>query len=148
MGSNPGQGASGGMGQYAYPQTAGDARSTGDLLRDIIANVQDLVRSEVRLAKAEFREETTKAARSAKLLAAGGLVMLYAAGFLLLALVRILSLWLAPWVSALAVGAILAIAGAFMLVAGRKQVQQIHPAPEKTIETVKENLEWMKNQTK
>ena len=40
-------------------------RSVTDVLQDILRNVQDILQSEVRLAKAEIRQEATQAATAA-----------------------------------------------------------------------------------
>jgi len=53
------------------------------LVEEAFANVQDIIRSEVRLAKAEARQEAAKAARAAAVLGAGAVVALFALGFLL-----------------------------------------------------------------
>jgi hypothetical protein len=49
----------------AYDLGRSDNRTTADLVRDIISDVQEMVRYEVKLAKAEFREETKIAEPSA-----------------------------------------------------------------------------------
>src|SRR5258705_5880265 len=82
-----------------------DERSVSDVLQDIFGNVQDIVRSEVRLARAEIGTEAEKTARAAKSLIAGAVLALYAGGLLLIAAAYGLSVVLAPWLAALAVGA-------------------------------------------
>jgi len=62
-------------------------RSLADVFQDIVANVQDIVRSELRLASVEIRQELVKAARAGKVAAAGGVLALFALAFLLLAAV-------------------------------------------------------------
>ncbi len=127
---------------------AENSRSIADVLQDIVANVQEIVRAEVRLAKTEVKEEASKAGRAAGMLAGGAVAGIYAVGLLLLtilfALARVMPLWLA----ALILFALLGIATAILLSAGKKRFQRVHAAPEKTIETMKENVEWVKSQTK
>lgn len=123
-------------------------RSLTDVLQAIVRNVQEIVRSEVRLAKTEFREEAVKAKSSGALLGAGAVIALYAGAFLLLGFVYALALVLPVWTSALIVGAALAAVGAGMLSAGINRLKQIHPTPERTVETIKENVEWAKQHTK
>src|SRR5690348_8779266 len=96
-----------------------DSRSFAGVIQDIIQNVQDIVRSEVRLAKAEITNESKKAARAGAVLAAGAVLGLYALGFLLLAAVYGLSLALPAWAAALIVGAVIAVIAAIMITAGR-----------------------------
>jgi uncharacterized membrane protein YqjE len=142
---DPARSAGGALGEYAYSSQTGE-RSMSEVLKDIIANVQEMVRSEVRLAKAELREEAGRSAASAKLMAIGGGMALLAAGFLLTAVAQLLALVMPNWLATLIVGAVLGIAGMVMLSKGRSQFTV--PKPNKTIENVKENVQWMKNQTR
>ena len=80
-------------------------RSIGALLSDIMGDLPVIVRGEVRLAKAEIREEIAKARRGVVLLVAGGLVLAAALGCGLLAAIYGLSMVWPPWAAALAVGA-------------------------------------------
>jgi uncharacterized membrane protein YqjE len=127
---------------------AAEDRSLSDVLQDVIRNVQEIVRSEVRLAKTEIREEATKAKSSALLLGAGAVTAIFAILFLLLMTVYVLALVLPSWAAALIVGAALAVAAALMLTAGVRRFKLIHPTPERTVETIKENVEWAKQQAK
>jgi uncharacterized membrane protein YqjE len=123
-------------------------RSFSELLHDIIRNVQEIVRSEVRLAKIEIREEAVKTKASLVLLGAGALTGFFAILFLLLMIASALALVMANWAAALVVGAALAVAAGVMLMGGVKSFQRIHPTPQRTVETIKENIEWAKQQTK
>lgn len=123
-------------------------RSFSELLHDIIRNVQEIVRSEVRLAKIEIREEAVKTRASLVLLGAGALTGFFAILFLLLMIASALALVMANWAAALVVGAALAVAAGVMLMGGVKSFQRIHPTPQRTVETIKENIEWAKQQTK
>ena len=126
---------------------AGD-RSLSDVFQDIIRNVQEIVRSEVRLAKTEIREEAAKAKSSTLLLGAGVVTAIFAMLFLLLMIVYALALVMPSWAAALIVGAVLAVVASVMLTAGIRRFKQIHPTPERTVETIKENVEWAKQHTK
>jgi uncharacterized membrane protein YqjE len=123
-------------------------RSFSELLHDIIRNVQEIVRSEVRLAKIEIREEAAKTRASLVLLGAGALTGFFAILFLLLMIASALALVMANWAAALVVGAALVVAAGVMLMGGVKSFQRIHPTPQRTVETIKENIEWAKQQTK
>ena len=123
-------------------------RSLSDVLQDIVRNVQEIVRSEVRLAKIEFREEAMKAKSSVALLAAGGIAGTFAVFFLLLAVLYALALVMPSWAAALVVGVSLAGMAGVMLTVGVARVRQIHPIPERTVQTIKETAEWAKQQVK
>lgn len=123
-------------------------RSMSEVLKDIIGNVQEIVRGEVRLAKTEARAEAAKALTSARLLAVGAIVGLFAMGFILLAIVYALTLAMPAWAAASCVGIVLALVASFMISGGLTKWKLVHPALDKTSENVKETVQWMKNQAK
>ena len=115
-------------------------RSLADVLHDIVANIQDIVRSELRLASVEIRQELAKAASAGKVAAAGGVLALFAFALLLLAAVYALALVMPPWLAALTVGIVLAIAGSILISAGSKRLKLIHLKPEKTVASIRETI--------
>jgi uncharacterized membrane protein YqjE len=123
-------------------------RGFSDVLQHIIHNVQDIIRSEVRLAKTELKDEAVKAKDSAVLLAAGAVSGIFAVTFLLLTIVYALSLVMPSWAAALIVGGVLAIIAGVALAVGVRRFKQIHPTPEHTVESIKESVEWAKQRTK
>jgi len=123
-------------------------RGLSDVLQDIVRNVQEIVRSEVRLAKTEFREEAAKAKDSGILLAVGAVTGIFAILFLMLTMVYALALVMPNWAAALIVGAALAIVTSILLTVGLKRFKRIHPTPEHTVESIKENVAWAKQRTK
>jgi uncharacterized membrane protein YqjE len=138
--------AGGTLGEYSYLGRAAADRSAADLVRDIITNVQEMVRSEVRLAKAEIREETQKTIAGAKKLGAGAVACLFSLAFALWSAAMLLMRVMPDWVATLTVSVVLGITAAVLLSKARNELRV--PKPEKTIENVKENVEWMKNQTR
>ena len=122
-------------------------RSLSDVLRDIARNIQDIVRSELRLAKTEVREELANAQSAGVLLAIGFGGSLLAAFFLLLSIVYALSLVMPSWAAALCVGGARTVFAAVVFKFGGQRVKNIRVIP-KGSASVKENLEWAKQQTK
>jgi len=127
-------------------QTTSNGRSMTEVLQDIVANIQEIVRSEFRLAKVEIHEETTKAVRSSIPLVIGVLLSLYALGFILLAVVHALSMVVDAWLATLIVGAGVLVISMILVSVGRKRFKQVKVVPEKTVVTVKENVQWAKHQ--
>lgn len=125
-----------------------NGRPVVDVLQDIIRNIQEIVRSEVRLAKTEIRDEAAKAKSAGLLIGVGAVTGMFAALFLLLMIVYAVSLVLPQWAAALIVGAAMAIVAGLALSTGRKRLKQLHATPERTVETIKENVQWVKQQTK
>jgi hypothetical protein len=123
-------------------------RSIPTVLLDVVNNLQDIIRSEFRLAKTELKEEASRVARPTAAFATGLVLGAYAIGLFLLASVYGLSVVMPPWLAALLVGAVVAgIAGAFLASAG-KELKRFNPTPEKTIQSVQENLQWAKHPTR
>ncbi len=124
-------------------------RSVPEVFQDIVGDVQELLRSEVRLAKAELKIEAGTAVRAAVLFLVGAVFGIYALGFLLLALVYgLAALFASWWIGAIIVGGGLAVIAAALFGIGRGRIRAVRPTPERTIRTVKENLEWDKSRTR
>ena len=129
----------------ATPQTQ---RSVPEVLQDIVGNLQDIIRSEFRLAKAEIKEEASKAARPAAAFGVGLISGIYGIGFMLLAAVYGLSTVMPAWLAALLVGIILAIVAGAFIGSGREKLKRINLIPDKAIKSLEENVEWSKHQIK
>ena len=125
-----------------------EERSVSDVFHDIVRNLQDMVRSEIRLAKVEVRGEITRAAWSGVWMAAGGVAAMSACSLLLWTLVYALATRMSMWEATLIVGLMMAAAAAALILSASGRVKRIHPIPQRTVESVKENLEWMKRPTK
>lgn len=123
-------------------------RSFADVLHDIVGNIQEIVRSEVRLAKAEISEEASKAKPAGLSIAAGAVFGLCAIVFGLLAAVYGLSMVMPAWAAALAVSVASGAISALTIRAGLIQLARVDPTPDKTIRSLKENVEWSKQQLK
>lgn len=121
-------------------------RPVTEIVQDMLANLQEILRSEIRLAKEEIRTEGSKAARAGKALASGAALAFYAIGFLLLAAVYALEIALPAWLAALIVGVVVGIVAAALLAAGRGTLKRVNPAPPRTVETMKENVQWAREQ--
>ena len=125
-----------------------EGRSISDVFQNIVRNVQEIVRSEIRLAKTEIQEEILKAKFATLLLGAGALTLIFGIFFLLLALVHTLTLVIPSWGAALIVGTVLVLVACLMLATSLKRWKHINPTPEHTVETIKENISWAKQHTK
>jgi uncharacterized membrane protein YqjE len=125
-----------------------NGRSISSVLRDIVQNIQDIVRSELRLAKTELAEQATKAKGAGLRLAAAAVCGFFAMFFILLGAVFALSIVVPNWAAATIVAVLMAVAGGGMYASGRRRLQEVHPIPEQTVETVKANIQWAKQHTK
>jgi uncharacterized membrane protein YqjE len=126
---------------------AAGTRSIPDILHDVLVNIQEIVRAEVRLAKAELGEELNAARSGALLIGAGAVAASFSALFLLLACVYALSRVVPDWAAALIVAAAVGVAAAVTLGLGLKRFKTIHAAPE-TAASLKENVRWARELTR
>ena len=126
---------------------AAGMRSIPEILHDALANIQDIVRAEVRLAKAELGEELNAARSGGLLLGMGAVAAIFSTLFLLLACVYALARVVPNWAAALIVAAAVGVAAAVTLSAGLKRLKTIKAAP-KTAASLKENVQWAKQLTK
>jgi len=122
-------------------------RSIGDVLSDIVDDVQQIVRAEVRLARAEIREQLGRARLAAMFLATAAVAALMAIGLVLLAGVFALATIWPSWAAALAVAAGTALLGGLLWMAGIRRIRALHVTPQKAIDSVKENIQWAKTRT-
>ena len=127
------------------PQTH---RSIPEVLQDIVGNLQEIIRSEFRLAKAELKEEAARASKPVATFGLGLVLAFYGIGFLLLSLAFWLTTLMALWQAALLMGAALAIVAIVLTSSSAKKLKRVNPTPEKTIRSVEENVLWMKHPIK
>ena len=126
---------------------AASIRSIPEILRDVLANIQDIVRAEVRLAKAELGEDLSRARTGGVLIGVGAVAAIFSALFLLLACVYVLGRVMPNWAAALVVAAAVGVAAAVTLALGLKRFKTIQAAP-KTAASLQENVRWAKELTK
>ncbi len=124
-------------------------RSTGELVRTLTRQVSVLARQEVELAKAEMLEKGRAVGQGSALLGGAAVAGLLALGTLTAFVVLALAEAMPAWLAAFLVGLLwTAVAGVLALV-GRERVQDAGaPVPEKTVESVKEDIRWLKGQTR
>jgi uncharacterized membrane protein YqjE len=128
--------------------TPDDPRPLSAVLSDIVGNVQQIVRAEIRLAAVELRDETFKIRRGAILVGAGAVVGVLGLGVLLLAAVYALSTVMSPALAALLVGAAAAATAAGLATAGTRQFTRVTLPPPKTSATVQETVQWAKTRAR
>jgi uncharacterized membrane protein YqjE len=124
-------------------------QSTGELVKELSQQMSVLVRQEVELAKAEVSEKGRKAGIGAGLLGGAGVTGLLALGSLTAVLISAMALAIPVWAAALAVTVLWSAVAGVLALQGREKVREVgSPTPEKTVETVKEDVEWLKDRTR
>lgn len=128
-------------------------RSVGELIGEVAKDLSTLMRKELELAKAEVKSEATKAGKGVGMLAGAGVAGHLMLFFLSLTLVYILNtifggndpadlIW-----AALIVTLLWAVIAAVLASMGRKLLKDVNPKPEQTVESLKEDAQWIKHPT-
>lgn len=132
--------------QLNQPGGGGDP-GLGDLFRQLAQDSATLVRQEVALAKAELQQNVKTAVRDATMAAVGGGLALVGALVLVLFLVLALGDALNEyWLGALIVGLVFLIAGGLLAMGSLKKLKNDGLAPERTIQTLKEDKQWAQSE--
>lgn len=132
------------MSEAMSPPPSSD-QSVGDLVSGIASDLSTLMRQELDLAKAEIRQEASKAGKAAGMLGGAGLAGWMVALFLSFTLLYLLDSAIDAGWAALIVALIWAVIGAVLFVIGRNRLKSVDPTPHRTVETVKEDVQWLKS---
>ena len=142
--------------EAAERREATSDRSAGQLIEQLSKEAVTMLRQEVALAKQEMSEKASIYMRNFMVLAVGGLIA-YAG---LLALVAAVTAGLAVamateivwgvvlWLSPLIVGVVVALIGYAMVKKAKTTMKHEGLTPNKTVKTLQENKEWLKNEVK
>lgn len=127
--------------------------SIPDLLKDVRDQTSLLLRQEVILARTELSEKISRLVRNAAYLAAGGAVAFAGFLFLLHSATAGVARGLdaagmadqSPWLAPLLVGAVVALIGGSTIRKGLSAIKHESLVPEKTLDSLKEDKEWMQD---
>lgn len=129
----------------AATPTSAKEPSTGELISKLSEQSAQLVRYELQLAQAEMTQKAKRFGIGAGLFGTAGLIALYGVGALIATLILALALVVDTWLAALIVTVVLFAAAAVAGLVGKKQIDKGgHVVPEQTIESVKKDVETLK----
>jgi divalent metal cation (Fe/Co/Zn/Cd) transporter len=121
--------------------------SLGELFKQLTQDTGVLIKQEVALARTEMRENIQSVTRNAVKIAAGGVVAVVGVLVLVAFVVVLLGSLLGNyWLSALIVGLLMVIVGGVMAKKAVDDIKDGGLAPEQTVETLKEDKEWLQNE--
>ena len=124
-----------------------DDRSLGELFSELSQETTTLIRQEVNLAKTEMSQKASRVGKDVGFMAAGGAVAYAGLLAIIAGVIALVGLVIPLWLSALLVGVVVAAIGYFLVKRGLDALKQEDLAPRETIETLKEDREWAKDQT-
>jgi Putative Actinobacterial Holin-X, holin superfamily III len=126
-----------------------DDRSLGQMFAELSRETRTLIQQEIQLAKTELTENASKMGRSAALIVGGGLVAYGGLLAIVAAVVLVLiALGLPAWAGALLGGMFVAGTGYLLIRSGLAALRPQDLKPRHTIETLKENAQWVRSHTR
>ena len=123
-------------------------RPLGDLFGDLATDMSNLVRQEVTLAKVEITQKAKYVGRNVGYLVIGGAVAYAALLAIIAAIIMLLAKVVPHWGSALIVGVVVGGIGWMLIGKAMMALQKADLTPRETVETLKEDATWMKEQIK
>jgi len=128
------------------PQPAQPDKSLGELFSSLTSDLSTLLRQEVELAREEMRVEARKATKAGGAFGGAAVVGLLTGVALVMTLGFVLDTFMPAWAAFLIVTAVLALVAAVLALQGRARLREIDPKPEKTVQTLKEDAQWLSEQ--
>jgi len=125
-----------------------EERSIGELIANLASETGTLVRQEIALAKVELGQKATRIGSNIAQLAIGGAVAYAALLALLAGVIGLLATAMAWWAAAIIVAVAVGIVGAVMISKALDSLKRTELAPRQTVETLKEDAQWAKQQVK
>ena len=125
-----------------------EERSIGELIANLASETGTLVRQEIALAKVELGQKATRIGSNIAQLAIGGAVAYAALLALLAGVIALLATAMAWWAAAIVVAVVVGIVGAVMISKALESLKRTELAPRQTVETLKEDAQWAKQQVK
>jgi hypothetical protein len=129
----------------------GDPREQpiGELLKQLSQETSTLVRQELELAKAEMAVKAREGGKGAGMLGGAGISALLMLGALTATLMGVLDTFMKFWLAALVVTALWAVVAGVLALQGKNKLQDAAPpVPEQAQESVKEDVQWAKTQSR
>lgn len=123
-----------------------DDRSIGDLFTKLASETGTLVRQEVALAQAELTAKASKVGKNVGFLAVGGAIGYAGLLAILAGVVLILSNFIPAWAAAMVVGIVVGVASFALISMALSTLKETSLAPEETVESIKEDAQWLKKQ--
>ena len=129
--------------------TTKDESTLGEMFAELSRETRTLVQQELQLAKTELTEKASQMGKGAGLIVGGGLIAYGGLLAMIAAMVLIMiALGVPPWAAALVGGVIAAGIGYLLIRSGLAALKPQELTPQKTIDTLKEDAQWLKAQVK
>jgi hypothetical protein len=136
-------------GRHNIMSTTKDDRTLGEMFADLSRETRMLVQQEIQLAKTELSEKASKVAKNSGLVAAGGSLAYGGVLTIIAAIVlALIEAGMSAWSAALLTGIAVAAIGYLLIRSALSGFRARNLAPQQTIETLKEDAQWLRTQAK
>ncbi|HYO75436.1 MAG TPA: phage holin family protein [Thermoanaerobaculia bacterium] len=127
-----------------YSETE-SGRSLGSIIKDLTADVSNLMRSEIALVKLEIKESVAKLGTGGVLLGAAAFLGLFGLAFLFVTItLGLVALGVPAWVSSLIVTLLLLVGAGVLAMMGKKKLQGVNFVPSDSIDHIKGDIDALK----
>ncbi len=123
-----------------------DDRSLGELFSELASETGTLIRQEVSLAQAEMTQKATRVGKSVGSLAIGGAIGYAGMLAIMAGIIMGLSYFIPGWLAAILVGGIVAVVSYVLINSALTTLRNTDVKPTETVESIKEDAQWLKNQ--
>jgi hypothetical protein len=133
------------------PHPAADLRDQpiSEVVKTLSEEASTLIRQELDLAKAELAQKAKNAGVGLGLMGAAYVFLRLTIATATAAAILALAIPLPAWAAALIVTIVWLLIALVLILLGRSQLKRgLPPVPQQTIETVKEDVEWLKSRTR
>jgi uncharacterized membrane protein YqjE len=127
-------------------ETNSDSDTIGGLLSGLLRDVQQMVRGEMALARAEIKDDVSTIGTSIASLAIATIFALTGFILLMLGVTYVLNMYMRMWIAAGIVGLVLLAIGGMLAMAAKKKLSAASLKPDQTIDSLKETKTWAQQQ--
>lgn len=121
-------------------------RSLGTIVKELMADISTLFRSEIALLKFEFKDMVAKMGGGAAMFAGALFLAIFGIGFLFVTVVLVLvALHVAAWLSTLIVTVLLFVGAGILAFLGKKKFAAVEFVPTKSVDQIKSDIETIKS---
>lgn len=120
----------------------------GELLGSLATTTASLVKQEVQLVSTELSAKTTQAAQAAGMIGLGGAILHAGALVVMFAVVVGLAAIVPMWISAGVLGVTAICAGSLLFAKGLNAIRRLDPVPRQTLQTLRDDAVWAKEQVR
>jgi len=123
-----------------------EERSIGELFSELAGETSTLIRQEVALAQVEITQKASKAGKNVGYLAVGGFVGYAGLLAIIAGVILAMANFMPAWLAAIIVGAIIGVVSYVLVSSALTELRNMDVTPTETVETIKEDAKWLKNQ--